>query len=289
LADGFEAVCIFSADRACASTLKALYQYNIQYISLRSVGYDNVDLKTAKGLGIKIANVPAYSPYAIAEHAVALLLALNRHLIQANSRIQRFNFKLDDLVGFDLNTKTVGIVGTGRIGSVMAKIMHGFGCQLLGYDLEENVTLKENYQMNYTDLKSLCRQSDIISLHVPLNSKTRYLINKSLISEMKPGVILINTARGQVINTRDVLQALKNGKIGALGMDVYEKERGLFFKDHSKGLPDDGLLKDLKSLPNVLMTGHQAFLTREALTNIAQTTIENINTWDSGQNCVNEL
>jgi len=289
LAHDFEAISIFSADQACKSTLKSLSLHNIQFISLRSVGFDNVDLKAAKSFGMKVANVPAYSPYAIAEHATALLLALNRHLIEANLRVQRYNFKLDDLVGYDLNNKTVGIIGTGRIGSVMAKIMHGFGCKLLGHDVEQKSTLKKNFQMNYTNLKSLCRKSDIITLHVPLNSKTKHLIDKSLINQMKPGVILINTARGQVVNTRDVLKALRSGKIGALGMDVYENESGLFFKDHSNAVPDDELLNSLRSLPNVLITGHQAFLTREALSNIAQTTFENINAWDSGQNSVNEL
>ncbi|EDP70445.1 D-lactate dehydrogenase [Flavobacteriales bacterium ALC-1] len=286
---GYEAISIFSADEACFITIEKLKDFGVKYITLRSVGYDNINLRAASRLGIRVANVPAYSPYAIAEHSVALLLALNRKLIESNFRVNHYNFNLNNLVGFDLNDKTVGIVGTGKIGAIMCKIMHGFGCKLLGYDIEENNTLKEYYNITYTSLKALCKQADIISLHVPLNTETHQLINEDLISFMKDGVILINTARGSVVNTEDVIQGLKNGKIGALGMDVYENEKGVFFKDRSQNLPNDDLLLKLNAMPNVLITGHHAFLTEEALTNIAETTIYNLDCWNLRKETENEL
>jgi len=284
-----DAISIFSADIADFITIEKLKDFGIKYITLRSVGHDNINLRTASRFNIRVANVPAYSPYAIAEHAVALLLALNRKLIESNYRVSHYNFNLNNLVGFDLNGKTVGIIGTGKIGSVMSKIMNGFGCNLLGCDIEENNSLIENYNMRYTTLKELCVQSDIISLHVPLNAETYQLINEDLIYDMKDGVILINTARGSVINTEDVLEGLKRGKIGALGMDVYENEKDIFFKDHSQDLPDDNLLIKLNAMPNVLITGHHAFLTEEALSNIAETTIYNLDCWNTGKETENEL
>lgn len=286
---GYDAISIFSADEACFLTIEKLKDFGIKYITLRSVGYDNVNLRTASRLKIRVANVPAYSPYAIAEHSVALLLALNRKLIESNLRVQHYNFNLDNLVGIDLNEKTVGIIGTGRIGSVMTKIMHGFGCNVIGYDIEENNKLIDDYNLRYTTLKKLCELSDIISLHIPLNAETHSLINENIISEMKTGVILINTARGAVINTEDVINGLKNGKIGALGIDVYENEKGLFFNDHSQDIPNDEMLMILNAMPNVLITGHHAFLTDEALTNIAETTIHNLDCWNSGLETGNEL
>ena len=286
---GYDAISIFSADEACFITIEKLKDFGVKFITLRSVGHDNVNLRACSRLNIKVANVPAYSPYAIAEHAVALLLALNRKLIESNRRVRLYNFNLNNLVGFDLNNKTVGIVGTGRIGAVMSKIMHGFGCKLLGYDIEENSTLIERYNMSYTTLKSLCEQADIISLHVPLNSETHQLINEDLIFEMKTGVIIINTARGSVLNTEHAIEGLKSGKIGALGIDVYENEKGVFFKDHSLKIPNDDLLIRLSAFPNVLITGHHALLTEEALTNIAETTIYNLDCWDSGKETENEL
>lgn len=286
---GYDAISIFSADVADFITIEKLKDFGIKYITLRSVGHDNINLRTASRFNIRVANVPAYSPYAIAEHAVALLLALNRKLIESNYRVSHYNFNLNNLVGFDLNGKTVGIIGTGKIGSVMSKIMNGFGCNLLGCDIEENNSLIENYNMRYTTLKELCVQSDIISLHVPLNAETYQLINEDLIYDMKDGVILINTARGSVINTEDVLDGLKRGKIGALGIDVYENEKDIFFKDHSQDLPDDNLLIKLNAMPNVLITGHHAFLTEEALSNIAETTIYNLDCWNTGKETENEL
>ena len=289
MAVGYDAISIFSADEACFITIEKLKDFGVKYIGLRSVGHDNVNLRAAHRLNIKVANVPAYSPYAIAEHAVALLLAINRKLIESNLRVSHYNFNLNNLVGFDLNGKTVGIIGTGKIGSIMCKIMHGFGCKLLGYDIVETDDLKYRYSVDYTSLEELCAKSDIISLHVPLNAETHQLINEDLISDMKDGVIIINTARGSVINTEHVVDGLRSGKIGALGIDVYENEKGVFFKDHSQDIPNDDLLMRLNALPNVLITGHHAFLTEEALTNIAETTIYNFDCWSKGEETENEL
>ncbi|MCA0131834.1 2-hydroxyacid dehydrogenase [Winogradskyella alexanderae] len=286
---GYDAISIFSADEACFITIEKLKEFGVKYIALRSVGHDNVNLKAASRLGIKVANVPAYSPYAIAEHAISLLLALNRRLIESNNRVKAYNFNLDNLVGIDLNNKTVGIIGTGRIGSVTAKIFNGFGCKLIGYDIDEDQRLVEDYDLRYTSLTELCELSDIISIHVPLNSDTYYLIDEDLISLMKPNVIIINTARGAVIKTEDIIEALKKGNIGALGIDVFENERGIFFKDRSNEIPDDVMLMQLNAYPNVLITGHHAYLTHEALTNIAETTIYNLNQWEKQMTSENEL
>jgi D-lactate dehydrogenase len=286
---GYDAVCIFSADEACFLTIEKLKDFNVKYITLRSVGYDNVNLRAAKRLGIKVANIPSYSPHAIAEHAVSLLLNLNRRIIESNRRFKRFNFKLDGLIGMDLHQKTVGIVGTGKIGSVMAKIMHGFGCKLLGYDLEKDEELETNFGLEYCSLEQLCEQSHIISIHVPLNAETHYLINDELFYMMKSDVIIINTARGAIINTEHLIEALKENRIGAYGSDVYEHEKGVFFKDYSQQIPDDLSLIQLNALPNVLLTGHHAYLTEEALTNIADQTFQNLDRWAAGESCPNEL
>jgi len=286
---GYNTISIFSADEACFITIEKLNDLGVKYITLRSVGYDNVNLRAATRLNIRVANVPAYSPNAIAEHAVSLLLTLNRKIIESNRRVKHFNFDLNHLVGFDLKNKTVGIIGTGKIGSVMTKIMHGFGCNLLGYDIEENDDLCEQYKLRYVSLEDLCKQADIISLHIPLNSETHQLIDEDLIYKMKDGVIIINTARGAIINTEQVIDGLKKEKIGALGMDVYENEQGIFFNDFSQKIPDDDLLIKLNAMPNVLITGHHAFLTEEALTNIAETTIYNLDSWSEGKETENEL
>jgi len=286
---GYKAISIFSADEASFITIEKLKELGVNYIALRSVGYDNVNLRAAKRLSIKVANVPAYSPNAIAEHAVSLLLSLNRNIVESNRRVKLFNFDINNLVGFDLKNKTSGIIGTGKIGSVFAKIMHGFECNLLGHDIIENDDLVKQFNLRYTTLDDLCKKSDIISLHVPLNSDTHQLIDEELISKMKEGVIIINTARGAVINTEHIIEGLKNNKIGALGMDVYENESGIFFNDLSQCIPDDDLLIKLNAMPNVLITGHHAFLTEEALTNIAETTIYNLDCWNEGKKTDNEL
>jgi D-lactate dehydrogenase len=289
LAQGHEAAVVFTGDDVSTGVVEKLHEAGVKYIAIRAVGYDNIDIKRANELGIKVANVPEYSPYAIAEHAVALMLALNRKLILADKQVHHHNFTVGNLVGFDLHQKKVGIVGTGRIGGITAKILNGFGCRLLGYDIVENKELSEKYNLEYVDLKTLCSSSDIITLHTPLNAATKYLINKEILDEMKPGVMLINTARGAVINTEHVIDALENGKIGYLGIDVYEKEKGIFFYDYSKNRITDEMLKKLMSHPNVIITPHQAFATNEALSNIADTTFYNIDCWANNKDSDNEL
>ena len=245
--------------------------------------------KKANEKGIKVANVPEYSPYAIAEHAVGLMLALNRKLMLADRQVHQYNFTVGNLVGFDLNKKTVGIVGTGRTGSVVAKILHGFGCPLLGYDIVKNEEIVKKYGVKYVDLKTLCQTSDIITLHTPLCAATKYLISAEMLAVMKPTVMLINTARGGIINTDDVLAALAHGKIGYLGLDVYEKEKGIFFYDWSKEKITDEVLKKLLTYPNVIVTPHQAFATQEALSNIADITFYNIDCWAKNESSTHEL
>jgi D-lactate dehydrogenase len=288
-AKGFEAISIFTSDDASASVIERLNETGVRYIGVRASGYDNVDIRAANENGIRVANVPDYSPYAVAEHAVALMLALNRKIIRANEQVHKQNFAVDQLVGFDLNKKTVGIIGTGRIGSVVAKILHGFGCSVMAYDVNRNQELEHRYTVFYTGLHSLCSLSDIITIHLPLNDQTHYLIDKKIINEMKRGVMLINTSRGAILNTRDVIHALSDGHIGYVGLDVYEFEKGLFFNDRSGDALRDPLLETLLSYSNVLITPHQAFATREALERIAATTFYNLIAWITGEKIANEI
>lgn len=289
LAQGCQAICIFVGDKADAKVLAKLHDIGVKYIALRSAGYNHVNVAESKKLGIKLARVPDYSPYSVAEHAVTLMLALNRKIVHANNRVNQQNFSLDGLVGFDMHEKTVGIMGTGKIGSQVAKILHGFGCNILAYDTVQNEELKKNLGAKYVNLKTMCKDADIISLHVPLNEKTKYIINKESISDMKKGVMLINTSRGGLVHTSDVVDALKSGKIGYLGMDVYEEEEGIFFQDHSDDILQDDVLARLMTFKNVLITSHQAFLTDTALTNIADTTIHNLDCFEQGILSGNEL
>ncbi|MGB0523238.1 MAG: 2-hydroxyacid dehydrogenase [Flammeovirgaceae bacterium] len=290
LARSCDCVALFANDDASAKVLEKLREIGVKYIALRSAGYNHVDLKKAKELGLKVANVPEYSPYSVAEHAITLMLSLNRKIIRANSRIKELNFTLDGLTGFDMNGKTVGVVGTGKIGAVVAKILHGFGCNILAYDLVEDEELKSSYNVQYQSIEELCKQSDIITLHVPLNEHTKYLIDMEQINMMKKGVMLINTSRGGLVNTKAVIQALKTRHIGYLGLDVYEEEKGLFFEDHSdQDLLQDDVIARLLTFKNVLITSHQAFLTETALQNIADTTFYNINCWSDGKDSENEL
>lgn len=289
LADGCEAICIFVSDKATPVVLKKLVDIGIKFIALRSAGYNHIDLSAAKKLNLKVARVPDYSPYAIAEHAIALMLALNRKLIHAHNRINELNFSLDGLVGFDMHGKTVGIIGTGKIGIQIAKILSGFGCKVLANDVIENETLQNDYGVIYLDLKTLLNKSDIISLHAPLNDKTKHIINKDSIKDMKQGAMLINTSRGGLVQTVDVIDALKSGKIGYFGIDVYEEETGLFFEDHSQDILQDDVIARLMTFKNVLITSHQAFLTDTALKNIAVTTIHNIDCFEQGILSGNEL
>jgi len=287
LAAGSEAVALFTQDDASALVLNTLQALGVKYLTTRSAGYDHIDLQRVRSLQIKVAHVPAYSPYAIAEHAMALVMALNRKLIVAAARIKQNNYCLDDLIGFDMNGKTVGIIGLGKIGSVMAKIVHGFGCRILIYDVAPPVALE--VPVEYVTLSKLLQQSDIISLHAPLTPETKYLINAESIKLLKKGSMLINTSRGGLINTKDLISALQTGQISAAGLDVYEKEKDIFFRDLSDKPVTDDLFAELKSLPNVLITGHQAFLTSTALQNIAETTIYNLDTWQNGGTSINEL
>lgn len=289
MAKGFDCISIFTADDASSVVIDNLHYHGVKYIAIRAAGYDNVDLNKANSLGISVANVPEYSPYAIAEHAVAMMLALNRKLIIANQQVQRLNFTLGNLIGFDLNSKTVGIVGTGRIGSIVAKIMNGFGCRILAYDIVECENLIANYGVQYTSLQHLVSESDIITLHIPLNAHSRYLFNKDIMRLMKRGTMLINTSRGAVLNTVDLIALLKDGTIGYCGLDVYEKERGIFFIDHTGHALNDPLLENLMANPNVLITPHQGFATNEALTNIANTTFDTINRWKENLPSPHEL
>ncbi|WP_421807560.1 2-hydroxyacid dehydrogenase [Flagellimonas sp.] len=289
MAAGYDAVCIFSNDDASLVVLEILHDLGVKYITLRSTGYNNVSVKSAKRIGLKVAYAPEYSPHAIAEHAVGLLLALDRKLVQANTQVRAFNFTLDNLIGSDLNGKTVGIFGTGRIGSILVKIFHAFGCKVVAHDLERNHYLENHYEVEYLPLEELCRKSDIVSINTPLNYNTHHIFNATLLIAMKPGAILINTARGGIVKTEDVLAALKNGRLGGYATDVYEHERGIFFKDHSKNGITDEQLKELIALPNVLLTPHQAFATKEALVRIAETTIHNLDCWEEGKTNTNEL
>ncbi|RYY27276.1 MAG: 2-hydroxyacid dehydrogenase [Chitinophagaceae bacterium] len=288
-AKGCIAVSLFVSDDASTPVLELLHELGIRFIVLRSAGFNNVDIKKAMELGIRIARVPAYSPFAVAEHTVALIMGLNRKLVRANNRISEGNFSLDGLTGFDMNGKVAGILGTGKIGAIVAKILHGFGCTLLGYDAYPNEALVTQFGMKYTDLETVYKNADILTLHTPLNDQTRYIINRKSIEHMKTGVMLINTSRGGLVNTKDVIVALKKGKIGYFGMDVYEEEEGLFFEDHSDDILVDDVIARLMTFRNVLITSHQAFLTQTALENIADTTIYNLDCFDENKDSQNEV
>jgi len=289
LAKDCDAISIFTEDDASAPVLDRLHKLGVRFVALRSAGFNNIDVAYAQKLGIRIARVPEYSPNAIAEFTVAIMLALNRKLIRTHYRIMEMNFSLDGLVGFDMNGKTVGIVGTGKIGRVVAKILNGFGCKILAYDVVEDPALIKLYGVSYTDLNSLCNQSDIITLHAPLITETHHMICENKIALMKKGVMLINAGRGGLVNTQDVIDGLKSGRIGYFGMDVYEEEKGLYFEDHSGDILQDDTMARLMTLRNVLISSHQAFLTETALKNIARITFENLEFMERGDTCENEI
>lgn len=277
LAKGAEAVVIFTSDDASEPIINALGDLGVKYILTRSSGTDHIDLKAAEKRGIKVANVPSYSPEAIAEQAVMLALALSRNLIDTSRLVQNFNFRIEDHVGFNFFGKTVGLIGLGNIGKATAAIFKGLGCRVIAFDINEEMVMDA---IERVSLEVLLEQSDIISLHAPLNESTRYLINKETMSQMKDRVMLINTSRGALIKSEDLLAKLESGKIGYLGLDVYEFEKGLFFEDHSDDADKDNLLQKLINHKNVIITPHQGFLTREALKEIAQITMNNINAWE---------
>jgi D-lactate dehydrogenase len=281
LAEGFDAVCAFVNDRLDAEVLRILSDGGVRMVALRSAGFNHVDLAAADSLSLTVARVPAYSPHAVAEHAVALILSLNRKIYKAYQRVREGNFALDGLVGFDLNGKVVGVVGTGKIGRIFARIMSGFGCRVVGYDLYPSEEARQ--YVEYISLEDLLACSDIVALHLPLTPDTFHLIDAKAVSKMKKGVMLINTSRGALIDTRAVIDALKHGRIGHLGLDVYEEEEALFFRDLSDRVIQDDVFMRLLTFPNVVITGHQAFFTREALSNIAETTIANLTAFERGE------
>ena len=280
LADGAKAVCPFVNDIVDREVMSHLAQSGVRLIALRSAGFNNVDLAAAHELGVTVAHVPAYSPHAVAEHAAALILALDRKIHRAYARVREGNFLLEGLIGFDLHGKTVGLIGTGRIGSILARILAGFGCKLLATDPVRNEQVLA-LGGRYVALAELLAQSYIVSLHCPLTPETHHLIDASAIAQMKPGVMLINTSRGAVVDTRAIIDGLKSGKVGYLGLDVYEEEADLFFEDLSEHVIKDDLFARLLTFPTVLITGHQGFFTREAMQAIAGTTIANISTFEA--------
>ncbi len=288
MAAGFPAVCVFVNDILNDAVLQVLAEQGTRLIALRCAGFNNVDINAAARLGIRVVRVPAYSPYSVAEHAVGLILTLNRKIHLAYNRVRNGNFSLDGLLGFELRGRTVGIVGTGRIGSTVAHILHGFGCHIVAYDTVQSAEcIKLGVQ--YVTLNELYAASDIITLHCPLNKQTHHLINAAALHQMKPGVMLINTSRGGVIDTQAVIVALKSRKIGYLGLDVYEQEGDLFFQDLSNQVIQDDVFERLLTFHNVLITGHQGFFTEEALRNIAQTTLDNISIFERSGQCQNEV
>lgn len=286
LAEGFPCVCVFINDRLNEEALRTLARQGTQYIALRCAGFNNVDLKVAAELGMQVVRVPAYSPYAVAEHAVGLVLMLNRKLYRAYNRVRDDDFSLDGLLGFDLHGCTIGVVGTGKIGQCFAQIMKGFGCHLLAYDIHQNPACLE-LGVKYVELPELLANSDVVSLHCPLFPETHYMINEQTLKLFKRGAMLINTSRGALIDTNAVIGAIKSGQIGYLGIDVYEEEEELFFEDLSDTVIQDDTFQLLQSYPNVVITAHQAFFTREALTNIAETTLANIRDLATGTSCPN--
>jgi D-lactate dehydrogenase len=288
LAQGIPAVCVFVNDHLTADVIEQLATGGTRLIALRCAGFNNVDLPAAKQHGLTVCRVPAYSPHAVAEHTLALILTLNRKTHKAYNRVREGNFSLDSLNGFDLYGKTAGVIGTGTIGAIVCRILSGFGCRVLAFDICENPDALQA-GAKYTSLVELLHASDIVTLHCPLTPQTKHLINEQAVSQLKPGVMLINTGRGALIDTPAVIKALKTGTIGYLGLDVYEEEDGVFFEDQSvRGLQDDVLAR-LLTFPNVLITGHQAFLTREALANIADTTLANVTRFEQGESCPNQL
>jgi D-lactate dehydrogenase len=288
LAEGFSAVCVFVNDRVDASVIAKLTTNGVRLIALRCAGYNNVDLKAAEKHGITVVRVPGYSPYAVAEHTVGLMLALDRKLHRAYNRVREGNLALDGLLGFDVRGKTAGVIGTGKIGTVVVQILLGFGCRVLAFDPLPSEACR-SLGVSYVSLDELLAEADIVTLHCPLTPKNRHMIDTHALEKMKTGVMLINTSRGALIDTVAVIEALKSGKIGNLGLDVYEEEEEIFFEDRSGLIISDDVFSRLLTFPNVIITGHQAFFTREALDNIAETTIHNITGFEKRESLENRL
>ncbi len=288
LADGHQAICSFVNDHIDEAVMKKLNQLGIRLIALRCAGYNQVDLNAASARGIKIVRVPAYSPEAVAEHAFALILTLARKTHKAYNRVRENNFSLEGLTGFNIHGKTIGVIGTGAIGRAFCRIAKGFGCRVIAYDIHEDDEMKQ-LGVSYLPLDEVFSTSHIISLHCPLTPETHHLINAASIGRMQDGVALINTGRGALIETKAVIKALKNKKIGNLGIDVYEQEENIFFKNLSEEIMQDEQIARLMTFPNVLVTGHQAFLTKEALEQISKITLENITAYEKGDALINEV
>ena len=285
---GMDAVCLFVNDDCSERVIDRLADNGVRLIALRCAGFNNVDLQAACGR-IKVARVPAYSPHAVAEYAVALMLALNRKVYRSWNRTREGNFKLDGLIGFDMYGKTAGIIGMGKIGKELAKILRGFGMTVLGYDAYPDKQFAEEHGVEMTDLDGLYERSDIISLHCPLTKDTAYMINGNSLTKMKYGVMIINTGRGKLIRTEDLIAALRSHQVGSVGLDVYEEEAGYFYEDRSDRMIDDEKLALLLMMPNVIVSSHQAFFTHEAVENIATTTMQNIADFAAGQPLKNEV
>ncbi len=285
---GYPAVCVFVHDTLNAAVLETLAEQGTKLIALRCAGFNNVDIQAATKLGMHVVRVPAYSPHSVAEHCIALMMGLNRRIPRAYNRVRDGNFSLDGLLGFELRGKTVGLIGTGRIGAAVAEILKGFGCKLIAYDPQPDPTCIA-LGVEFVSLPQLYAASDIITLHAPLNKHTFHLINAAAVGQMKRGVMIINTSRGGVIDTAAVIAGLKSGRVGSLGLDVYEQEGDLFFRDLSNRVIHDDIFERLLTFHNVLITGHQGFFTHEALTSIADTTLENISLFESTGACQNEV
>lgn len=288
LAAGYDAVCIFVNDKADAAVLEKLKEGGTKLVALRCTGFNNVDLHAAERLGLKVVRVTRYSPHSVAEHAVALLLAINRKIHRAYNRTRDSNFALDGLMGFDLHGKSVAVIGTGKIGNVFAKIMIGFGCNVIGYDTYPSPEF-EALGAHYAAPGEIARDADIISLHCPLTPETYHIVNADTLARTKRGALLINTSRGGLIDTEAAIEALKSGQLGGLAIDVYEQEAGLFFRDLSSVVVADDVLQRLISFPNVIVTGHQAFFTREAITTICETTLRSVSEFAAGKPLTNEI
>lgn len=287
-AHGCDGVCIFVNDDGSRPVLEELKKQGVKFIALRCAGFNNVDLDAAKALGLKVVRVPAYSPEAVAEHAVGMMMALNRRIHRAYQRTRDANFSLEGLTGFTMYGKTAGVIGTGKIGVAALRILKGFGMRLLAFDPYPSAAALE-LGVEYVDLPTLFAQSDVISLYCPLTEDNYHLLNRSSFEQMKDGVMIINTSRGGLVDSQAAIEALKTQKIGALGMDVYENERDLFFEDKSNDVIQDDVFRRLSACHNVLFTGHQAFLTAEALISISETTLENLRQLEKGENCPNAL
>ncbi len=283
LADGYEAVCAFVNDDLGAASLQRLARGGLRLVALRSAGFNNVDLAAAAAVGLPVVRVPEYSPHAVAEHTFALLLSVIRKLPRAVQRVRDANFSLDGLVGFDLFGKTFAVMGTGRIGAQVARVAQGFGCRLLAWDARPRPALAAEIGLTFVEPETIYREADVVSLHVPLTPETRYLIGERALASMKRGVVILNTGRGALVDTRALIEALKDGRVGGAGLDVYEEEEKVFSRDLSTQVLKDDTLARLLTFPNVVVTAHQAFLTREALASIAQTTLENLSAFERGE------